>query len=411
MQDKQLYEQILGISAPWRVERVDLQLGKGEVHIYLMHDPQARWKCCECGEPCNLYDHQEERRWRHLDTCQYKTILHAAPPRSDCKQHGPRVVRLPWAEAGSRFTMFFERLAIDWLKAASQKAVSQLLALTWDEIHGIMDRAVKRGLARRKSEDLIYIGVDEKSSRKGHRYMTLVNDLLRGKVLFISDDRKQSSLDAFWETLTIQQRNRIAGVAVDMWDPYIASIRNHLPEAESKIVFDKFHIAAHLSDAVDKVRRVERKAQAQVGDRRLVGTKHDWLRNPENFSRSDWIKFKPLRESKLKTARAWALKEAGMALFSYSYRKAARRYFKWWYYWASHSRLAPMVAVAKMLKSRITNVLTYFSHRITNAMSESLNAKIQWVKYTARGFRNMDNFKTAIYFHCGGLDMLPRVTH
>jgi len=411
LQDKQLYEQILGINKPWHVERVDLQLEKGEVHIHLIHDREAKWKCSECGAECSLYDHQDERMWRHLDTCQYKTILHAAPPRSDCKEHGPRVVRLPWSEPGSRFTMLFERLAIDWLKAASQKAVAQLLNLSWDEIHGLMDRAVKLGLSRRESEDLDYIGIDEKSFRKGHQYVTLVNDLIDGKVLYIADDRKQSSLDGFWETITVRQREGILGVAVDMWDPYLASIRKHLPEADTKIVFDKFHIAAHLGEAVDKVRRAERKAQAQVGDQRLVGTKHDWLRNPENFTRSDWLKFKPLRESKLKTARAWALKEAAMSLFSYRHERTARRHFKWWFNWAAHSRLNPIIAVAKMLKSRLTNILTYLTHGITNAMSESLNAKIQWVKYTARGFRNKTNFKNAIYFHCGGLDLLPAKTH
>jgi transposase len=411
MQDKDLYEQILGIQKPWHVDGVDLRLEPGEVHIYLSHDEQANWKCPECDQECSLYDHQEERQWRHLDTCQYKTILHAHPPRSNCKEHGVKVVKLPWAEPGSRFTMLFERLAIDWLKAASQKSVASLLNLSWDEIHGLMERAVKRGLARRESEELIYIGVDEKSFTKGHEYMTLVNDLVEGKVLFVCEGRKQSSLDEFWATVTEEQKEDIQGIAVDMWDPYIASIRNHLYEAEKKIVFDKFHIASHLGEAVDKVRRQERKLHLQTDDRRLVGSKHKWLRNPDNFSRSDWLKFKPLRESKLKTARAWAIKEAGMSLFSYRYEGAAKRHFKWWYNWAAHCRLDPVIRVAKMLKSRLTNILTYLKHPITNAMSESLNAKIQWVKYTARGFRNKVNFKTAIYFHCGKLDMVPRATH
>ena len=192
-----------------------------------------------------------------------------------------------------------------------------------------------------------------------------------------------------------------------MWEPYIASIRAHLPDADNKIVFDKFHIAGHLGEAVDKVRRRERKALAAENDSRLVGTKYDWLRSQMNFSRADWLAFKPLRESNLKTARAWALKETGMALFTYSYAGAARRHFRWWYNWATHSRLQPMIEVARMLKSKLPNILTYLKHRITNATSESMNAKIQWVKYTARGFRNKTNFKTAIYFHCGGLDLIP----
>lgn len=342
--------------------------------------------------------------WTRAST---KTVLHAEPPRSNCQEHGPRVVRLPWAEPGSRFTLLFERLAIDWLKATSQKALGELLDLSWDEIHGVMQRAVQRGLARRRAEPLIHIGVDEKSFRKGHQYMTIVNDLARGRVLYVSEDRKQSSLDGFWETLTPEQLGGIQAVAMDMWEPYIASIRAHLPDGSSKIVFDKFHIAGHLGQAVDKVRRQERKVLAAEGDLRLVGTKYDWLRSPLHFSRKAWREFKSLRESNLKTARAWALKETGMSIFTYSYEGAARRYFRWWFNWATHSRLQPMISVAKMLKSKLPNILTYLKHRITNATSESLNSKIQWVKYTARGFRNKTNFKTAIYFHCGGLDLMP----
>ena len=141
------------------------------------------------------------------------------------------------------------------MKAASQKAVAGLLKLSWDEIHGIMERAVQRGLERRKAEVVSHVGVDEKAFRKGHSYLTLANDLMRARVLYEAEDRKQSSLDGFWETLTAEQISGIEAVAMDMWDPYIASVREHVPEADGKIVFDKFHVAKHLGDAVDRVRR------------------------------------------------------------------------------------------------------------------------------------------------------------
>src|SRR5215831_13714939 len=314
MQDCQLYEQILGIRSPWYVERVELNLDKvpAAIRVYVKHQPIQVWPCAQCGQECALYDHQPERQWRHLDTCQYQTILHAAPPRTNCSEHGPRVVKLPWAEPGSRFTALFERLAIDWLKVASQKAVGQHLDLSWDEIHGIMDRAVERGLKRRQAEMVKRLGVDEKAFRKGHRYLTLVNDLDRSRVLYVAEDRKQSSLDGFWPTLSQEQRDGIEAVAMDMWDPYIASTKAHLSNADSKIVFDKFHIAKHLSEAVDQVRRQENKELRDEGDHRLVGTKYDWLRHPGRFAVDAWNKFKSLRESTLKTARAWALKETAM---------------------------------------------------------------------------------------------------
>jgi transposase len=167
VQDHELYRRVLGIEAPWFVDAVDLRLESGEIHVCLRHHDMIEWPCPECGAACRLYDHQPESPWRHLDTCQYQTILHAEPPRSECRDHGVKVVKLPWAEPSSRFTALFESLAIEWLKAASQKAVAGLLKLSWDEIHGIMERAVQRGLGRRQAEPVIEIGVDEKAFRKG----------------------------------------------------------------------------------------------------------------------------------------------------------------------------------------------------------------------------------------------------
>jgi len=410
MQDQELYRQILGIEAPWHVERVELKLNQGEVHVYLEHEDKREWGCAECGAPSPLYDHQAERQWRHLDTCQYRTILHAAPPRSQCREHGVRVVKMPWAEANSRFTALMEGLAIAWLKHASQKAVAEQLHLSWDEIHGIMERAVERGLARRQAEEIPQLGVDEKAFRKGHKYLTLVNDLRQNRVLYVAEGREQSSMDGFWETITEAQRDSIQAVAMDMWDPYVDSVREHVREADKKIVFDKFHIAQHLGEAVDRVRRREHKELKAEGDDRLTGTKYDWLRNPASMDAAQRRDFAQLRQSELKTARAWALKETAMALYNYIYEKPARKHFHWWYNWAVRSRLEPMKQKAAMLKRRFDNIITYLRHQITNASSESLNAKIQWVKYTARGFRNKQNFIHAIYFHCGGLDLAPSPT-
>ncbi len=407
MQDCELYQQILGISAPWLVDRVELKLDAGEVHVHVDHAGTVDWPCPECGAPCKLYDHQPERSWRHLDTCQYQTILHAKPPRVECSEHGVRVIKLAWAEPASRFTALFERLAIDWLKAASQSAVAEQLDLSWDEIHGIMERAVERGLERRKAESVPLLGVDEKAFRKGHKYFTLVNDLVRSRVLYVAEDRTQKSLDGFWETLSQEQRTSIEAMAMDMWDPYIASVHEHLLEAGKKIVFDKFHIAKHLGEAVDKVRRRENKTLRAAGDDRLTGTRYDWLRHPAKMEPKDRQEFVVLKNSNLKTARAWALKEAAMALFNYVYERPARKHFRWWHNWAVRSRLPPMIETARMLKRRFENIITYLRHPITNALSESINSKIQWVKYTARGFRNKRNFQVAIYFHCGRLDLAP----
>ena len=226
-------------------------------------------------------------------------------------------------------------------------------------------------------------------------------------MLYVAEERKQSSLDGFWPTLSAEQMAGIEAVAMDMWDPYVASTRAHHADAATKIVFDKFHVAKHLGEAVDQVRRREQKTLKASGDDRHTGTRYDWLRSRAAMEPEDRRQFDALRQSGLKTARAWALKETAMRLYGYIYERPVRKHFRWWWNWAQRSRLEPIKRVARMLKRRFENVITYLRHRITNAGSESLNAKIQWVKYTARGFRNKKNFIDAIYFHCGGLDMNP----
>jgi transposase len=407
MRDRDLYATILGLATPWTVERVEVDLEGNAVHVWLQRELGAAVACPECQTPQTIYDHRE-REWRHLDTCQLQTRLHARVPRVDCPAHGVRQIAVPWATPGSPFTALFERLVIDWLHEAAVAAVARRLHLSWDTTWGIMRRAVARGLARRGTLDLTHVGVDEKSFQRRHEYVTVVSDLSIARVLYVADDRKRESLEAFWAVrLTDAQRARIEAIAMDMWEPYVQATRARIPDAEAKIVFDKFHIAKHLNEAVDRVRRAEHRELLKRGDGRLTGTKYTWLRHPEHFTADAWRAFQTLRTSTLKVARAWALKEMIMCLWGYRYAGPARRYFQRWYLWATHSRLAPMIAKARMLKTRLANVLTYLEHRITNATAEALNSKIQWIRYTARGFRNRENFRTAIYFHCGGLDLYP----
>lgn len=197
---------------------------------------------------------------------------------------------------------------------------------------------------------------------------------------------------------------------MDMSDPYLSSVREHLPGAEGRIVFDKFDIANHLGEAVDQVRRKENKTLKAAGHDRLAGTRNDWLKNPAAMDPKDRREFAELRQSELKTARAWALEETAMALCSYVCERPARQRFRWWHNWAVRSRLQPMIEVARTLKRQFERIITYLRHPVADAASESLNAKIECVKHTARGSRNLRNFIHAIHFHCDELDLAP-VTH
>jgi transposase len=401
-----LYTAVLGLKAPWSVERVETQLDAGEVHVTVALPTNTRWVCPECGAAAPIHDHQD-RSWRHLDTCQFHTIVHARVPRLNCPTHGIRQLKVPWAEPGSQFTAMFEALAIDWLSQASVSAVAKHLRISWDEASGIMERAVRRGLERREAEVIKHVGVDETSFAKRQAYVTVVADLERSRVLYVADDRSQAALDGYWAGLSHEHLLGIEAIAMDMCAPYIQSVMLNVPFADEKLVFDKFHIAQGLNQAVDQVRRMEHRRLSAEGDTVLKGTKFDWLRHPASFTRAAGEAFDALRERVHRVARAWELKETAMAIFDLRAPWAARRNFERWFAWAIRSQLEPIKRVARTLQRYWGQIENYFRHRITNAGLEAINTKIQGVKRRSRGFRSRERFKMAIYFHCGGLDLYP----
>jgi len=406
MRDKDLYAQILGIESPWQVTAVELNAAEHEVIVQVTPKAGSTHACPTCDEVSPGYD-TRSRRWRHLDTCQYKTILVAEVPRVSCKAHGVVTVSVPWAESGSGFTALFEALVIDWLKEASISAVSRLMGLSWNTVDGIMQRAVERGLCRREEHNVIQIGIDETAFRKRHDYVTVVSDQATGTVLHVGQNRKKDSLKSWYEELTDEQREAIESVAMDMWPAFINATLESLPGAKDKIAFDKFHVAKYLGDAVDKVRRQEHKALMAEGYDDLKGSKHDWLYNPRNMTRKQKIRFKTLRESTLKTARAWAIKELAMSLWHYVSKTWAIKGWTRWLSWAVRCRLQPIKEVAKTIKEHLWGILNAIVLKVSNGPAEGINSRIKMIKVRSRGFRNKKRFANAIYFHLGGLDLYP----
>lgn len=408
MQDFQLYEQILGLQAPWQVEAVRLAVKEGEIEVTVACT-ETTWGCPHCQQRMHIHE-WDQRRWRHLDSCQFKTFIRANVPRVRCPEHGTVTVQVPWAKPFGRFTQLFERLAIQVLQACSVSAACGLLRISWEEADGIKQRAVRRGLERKRSRPIGQVGVDEKSAGRGQNYVTVVARLDPGQaatVEYVGDGRTQESLDAYWREVPAEVRAGVKAVAMDLWAPYSASTRAQVPEAEGKIVHDPYHLSRLLSDAVDSVRRAEHRRLAEEGDDRLAGTKYLWLYGWENLPPVHQERFAQLRGQRLKTSRAWAIKELFRDFWSSATEEEGRTFFAHWYSWAIRSRLEPIKRVARSFKAHLANILTYFEHRITNAALEGLNNRIAGLVKKAFGYRNRERFKTDILFHLGGLDLDP----
>ena len=411
MNDTKLYEQILGLRPPWSVQAVTLKKDEGIIEVEVACAETA-WGCPECGKGMHIHA-WDRRRWRHLDSCQYKTIVVADVPRVKCDTHGTQVVNVPWAEPRSRFTAWFERLAIDVLQECSTAAACDILRITWDEADGIKQRGIDRGLARRKEISVKRLCIDEKAVGWGHQYVTIVSGVDGGKarVLAIEDDRDENSLNRFWRTLTAEHRATVEAVSMDMWEAYWNSTLRYVPGAADKIVYDNFHLARYMNRAVDEVRRMEHLVAGE-GSREspLKGSRQLWLYGLENVPRKWSGRFRELRQVATKTARAWKVKELLRSFWACTDTGDATQFFQKWYREAIATRLEPVKKVARMFKSHWNNIVTYFHHHLSNAHAEGINSRIQQLIQQACGYRNRDRFKRDVLFHLGGLDLHPSLT-
>jgi transposase len=247
--------------------------------------------------------------------------------------------------------------------------------------------------------------MDEKSFLKGQSYVTVMTDTEGKRILDIAQNRDKEAVDKLWGDLSEEQKGSVEAVSMDFWRAFINGAEKHVPEAA--IVHDKFHIMKYMNEAVDKVRREEHKILTAQNNGTLGGTKYLWLKAKKNLTKENRKDFRELNINQLSVGRAWNRKELLRHLWDYYYEESARKFFKKWYFSATHSRLKPVIKVAKMLKRHIENILTYVKHRITNAFAEGINSRIQHIKATARGFRNFNNYRISILFYCGRLNLYP----
>jgi transposase len=336
--------------------------------------------------------------------------VEADVPRVECSEHGVKQVAVTWAVKGSRFTAEFESIVLLWLKGDSTSTVANNFRLSWDEVDGIMSRAVNRGITRRKKTVPKAIGIDETSFQKHHEYVTVILDKDTNTIIDILDDRKAITLKNWFETQGKSDFSRLQSITMDMWDPFINAVKKSFQDAERLIAFDQFHVSQHFGKALDKVRAEEHQGFIELqAQSPLTCSKYQWLTNSQRIDNrvTRRKEFMQLTRLNLKTARAWRIKEVAISLWNFTYMGVAEKNWKRLWGWISRSQLKPVIAVGKMIRRYFWGILNAIRLKANNSMLEAKNTCIQRIKKIACGFRNRNRFKTAILFHLGGLDLQP----
>jgi transposase len=400
MRDLELFALALGLQEPWRVVEASFDGERRRLDLRLDFERGARFACPECERPgCEVHD-TNEKSWRHLDFFQHQAYLSARVPRVACPEHGVRQAVVPWARAGSGFTLLFEALLMALVAEMPVRAVAGLIAeqdtRVWRVVHHYVDRA-------RAGQDLsgvVRVGIDETSFRRGQDYVTLFADLDRRCCLFARPGREADSVTRFGADLRAHggDPEQISEVCQDMSEPYLLGVLGNPLRAQ--ITFDRYHVKAQLAQAVDEVRRQERKQQAGL----LKGSRYLWLRNPARLSRKQRAQLDRLLRQPLRTVRAykWALRFD--AVYELTGREA-EHYLRAWMRGAIRSRLQPIIDFAHLVEEHWAGILRWFESRVSNGLLEGLNSLVQAAKRRARGYRSTRNYIAIIYLTVGKLKL------
>lgn len=298
--------------------------------------------------------------------------------------------------------IFFEKYVIDLLKAThNQTKTAELVGTSFDVVNRIMHSSVERGLNRREFQkgELVMLGIDEKSFKKGHEYVSILIDLKGQRIIDVAKGRtKEATEKLLTENLTQEQLSEIRAVSMDMWESYMLVVEKLLPNAD--IVHDKFHIIQYLKQAIDNERKKEVKTEAV-----LKKGKFTVLKKEKNLTEDQKIQFDKIMTANLKTAQAWSFAETFNLVYDSQQVAEAYAYFDMWVDAVKNSTISAMKKVAKTFEKHITGIINYVKHRITNAKTERFNGKIQSLKNISRGYKSFENFRSAILFFNGNLKL------
>jgi transposase len=366
------------------------------VHIDVIKRRQL--PCGQCGTRARVVDRvRNERTFLHVPLWGIPVFLRYWPRRVKCPDCGIRREQLPWADGKEQMTKQLAVTIAIWAKVLAVDVVATMFGVHWNTVYAAVNKAVSYGLAHRKFGPILYIGVDEISRKKGHKYMTLVYDLEKKRLLWSGKDRKEETLRQFFETHGEQLRSTVVGVCCDMWAPYIKVIKEYLPDAV--LVFDRFHLTRHLLNAVDTVRKDEARELKKTNPDLLKGTKYVFLKNPENLTDTQRERLSRIEKLNLRINRAYLLKEEFKELFRHRSKDKAEKFLKRWTRRAMYSRLQPLKKFVRMLRKHWDGVLAWVTVPISNGVVEAMNNNAKAISHRARGFASYETF-ACILMHC-----------
>jgi transposase len=400
MRNTDLFQLALGLVPPWLVNDVRFDANKKQLDIEIDFARGGRFPCPNCNAAdCPVHD-TAMQKWRHLDFFQHQAFLHARTPRITCPTCGVKQIAVPWARAGSGFTLLFEALAMTLVTHMPVRAAANLLNEHDTRIWRIVGHYVEQAVARMDLAEISRVCIDETAAKRGHNYISLFVDIDARKTVFVTEGRAAATVAAFADHVDDHNSDasRIKEVCIDMSAAYIKGVTENLTEAE--ITFDKFHAVKLVNDAVDQVRRIESKTQPS-----LKGSRYAWLKNEVNLSAGQSATLATLAHTNLKTARAYRMRLAFQEVYAQPTRGWGELFLDRWIGWVKRSRLEPMKAVAKTIERYRDGILAWFDSRIANGLIEGINSIVQAAKAKARGYRSIRNLINMTYLITGKLDL------
>jgi len=398
-----LYDKILQLKAPWKTTSVNLNESTNIITVKVGVD-NTRLICPTCRASSRCYD-TRKRQWRHLDTCQFQTIIEADVPRIKCNQHGCLTIPVPWAEDSSRYTQLFESKVVDWASEASILALTRRFKLSWNAIDGIIKRAVKRGLQKRRKVSCLHLFVDETCIAKPREFITVLSNQ-KGQVLAIADGRSSESLLECFANVPIQYLNKVRSISMDLSTAFKKAVEDRFGRRANKLIaYDHFHIAKMLNEALNHVRTQEVRAMPNIDQLHHYKTRFIWLKGEKTRDKNVQEELKEQQQYLAKTSTVWYFKEQFRAIWNRPKPVQVSRVWQHWIRFAKETGIKPLISVVETVERNLLGILNAMKYGVSNGRAEAINNNIKALARQSRGYRNKERYKTAIMFHFGKLDM------